>query len=130
MDRLERLLRRCEELGLLVLWADLGELRRGEYHHDARVIVLSSRLTGPQAVACLAHELGHAHFGHATSTPAHEARAWDHAAALVLSPDEYADAEHRVGQHPAALALELGVTPRLVVAWQQWWRRRGRREAS
>jgi len=109
-----------------VEWRDLGELRRGEYHPAERTIVLSPRLNTPQLVACLAHELGHARFGHGVSTPANERRAWEYAAALVIGVEEYAGAEQRVGHHPAALAIELGVTPQLVLAWQRWWRQRGR----
>ncbi len=124
-DRLDQLLRHCADLGIEVVWRDLGETRRGEYHHERRTIVLSSRLTATQQVSCLAHELGHARFGHGSSSPANEQRAWDYAAALVISPDEYALAEERVGHHPCALALELAVTPALIEAWQHWWRRVG-----
>jgi hypothetical protein len=129
-DRLDELLRHCADLGIDVRWHDLGETRRGEYHRLERAIVLSSRLTGRQLVACLAHELGHERFGHTCSTPANEERAWEYAAALVITPDEYAAAEARVGPDPAGLALELAVTPRLVVAWRRWWHKRGRAEAT
>jgi hypothetical protein len=125
--RLDRLLRHCADVGIAVEWRDLGDKRRGEFRPHDRTIVLSPRLTGPQAVACLAHELGHAWFGHVASNPANERRAWAYAAALVLGSDEYAAAEARVGHHPSALAIELAVTPQLVVAWQRWWLQRGRR---
>ncbi len=76
-------------------------------------------------VACLAHELGHERFGHGCSSPANERRAWEYAAALVLTPAEYAAAEERVGPDPAGLALELGVTPQLIGSWRRWWHKRG-----
>jgi hypothetical protein len=129
-NRLDELLRHCADLGIDVRWHDLGETRRGEYHRLERAIVLSPRLTGRQLVACLAHELGHERFGHTCSTPANEERAWEYAAALVITPDEYAAAEARVGPDPAGLALELAVTPRLVEAWRRWWHKRGRAEAT
>jgi hypothetical protein len=129
-DRLDRLLRHCADLGVDVEWRDLGDLRRGEYRSAERRIVLSPRLTGPQAVACLAHELGHHRFGHGATTPAGERQAWEYAAALVITPQEYAAAEDRVGAHPAGLALELGVTPQLVEAWRRWWLRTGGSAAS
>ena len=125
-DRLDRLFRHCADLGIDVAWADLGERRRGEYRRRDDTIVLNSLLTARQAVACLAHELGHRHFGHWCSTPANERRAWEFAAALLVTPAEYAVAETRAGHHPAALALELGVTPQLVEAWRRWWSRGGR----
>jgi hypothetical protein len=125
-DRLDRLFRHCADLGVDVVWEDLGDRRRGEYRRREDTVVLSRRLTERQAIACLAHELGHRHFGHWCSTPANERRAWEYAAGLVITPGEYAVAETRVGHHPAALAIELGVTPQLVHAWRWWWYHRGR----
>ncbi|HET9997320.1 MAG TPA: ImmA/IrrE family metallo-endopeptidase, partial [Nocardioides sp.] len=69
-DRLDQLFQHCADLGIDVEWRDLGEWRRGEYRRDDRLIVLNPRLTGRQVVACLAHELGHARFGHGCSSPA------------------------------------------------------------
>ena len=129
-DRLDELFRHCADLGIEVEWRDLGETRRGEFRRHANTIVLNPRLTGPQMLACLAHELGHAVLGHGCSTPANERRAWEHAAALVITPAEYAAAEARVGPAPPALALELAVTPRLVEGWQRWWLTRGRQVTS
>jgi IrrE N-terminal-like domain len=125
-DRWDELVQRCADLGVDLQWRDLGETRRGEFRRPTNTIVLNSRLTRRQAVACLAHELGHQHFGDACSTPAVERRAWEYAAALVISPDEYAAAEERVGPDPAALSLELAVTPPLIHGWRRWWRARGR----
>ena len=125
-DRLDDLFQRCADLGIDVEWRDLGELRRGEFRRHANVIVLNRRLTTPQALSCLAHELGHAFLGHGCSTPANEQRAWEYAAALVISPAEYAAAEARVGSEAPALALELAVTPRLIEGWRRWWVTRGR----
>ncbi len=125
-DRLDQLFQHCADLGIQVEWRDLGETRRGEFHRDANTIVLNHRLTGPQVVACLAHELGHAVLGHDRSTPANEQRAWEHAAALVITASDYAAAESRVGPDVAALAVELGVTPRLIEGWRRWWLKRGR----
>ena len=126
-DRLDELFQHCADLGIDVRWQDLGETRRGEYHRLDNTIVLSPRLTGRQVVACLAHELGHQRFGHSCSSPANERRAWEYAAALVITPTEYAVAEARVGPDAAGLAIELAVTPRLVEAWRRWWHKRGHR---
>jgi hypothetical protein len=129
-DRLDELFQHCADLGIDVRWRDLGETRRGEYHRGDRAIVLNPRLTSRQLVACLAHELGHERFGHTCSTPANERRAWEYAAALLITPDEYAAAEERVGPDPAGLAIELAVTPPLVEAWRRWWRQRGHRSVT
>jgi hypothetical protein len=123
---LSQLLDRAAALGVDVEWADLGDLRRGLYHDDHRLIVLNSRLTGAQATATLAHEIGHAAFGDRSSTPRAERRASEYGAALVIAEQDYRRAESLVGSHPGALADELGVTPHLVEAWRcQWEHRRG-----
>lgn len=114
----------CADLGIEVEWADLGDRRRGEYHRDGDRIVVSLRLTRRQATATLAHELGHQRFGDRCSTPAGERRAWEYGAALLVTPAQYAAAEWAVGHHLAALAIELGVTPRLVEAWRRWYEQR------
>lgn len=122
-DLVDELFQHCADLGIDVVWQDLGAKRRGEYRRHDNTIVLSPRLTGPQVVACLAHELGHERFGHRCSSPANERRAWDYAAALVITPAEYAAAEERVGHDASGLAIELAVTPQLIEAWRRWWQR-------
>jgi hypothetical protein len=129
-DRLDRLFQHCADLGIDVEWHDLGDTRRGEYRRLDNTIVLNPRLTGRQAIACLAHELGHQRFGHGCSSPANERRAWEYAAGLVIAPAEYAAAEERVGPHASALAIELAVTPQLIEAWRRWWPRGGRSPAT
>jgi hypothetical protein len=126
-DRLDVLFHHCADLGLDVDWSDLGDYRRGEYHHLGDRIVLNLRLTRAQATATLAHELGHQRFGDTCSTPATERRAWEYGAAVLITPGQYAAAERLVGHHLSALALELGVTPKLIEAWRRWWEKRGRR---
>lgn len=120
--RLDLCFAHAADLGLMVEHADLGN-RHGQYHDDVRLIVLNRRLTRAQATTTLAHELGHAVFGDRCSTAANERRADEYAAALVISPREYARAERLVGSHAGALAVELGVTPRLIEAWRRWYRR-------
>ncbi|GAB7003688.1 hypothetical protein JCM18899A_11590 [Nocardioides sp. AN3] len=121
---LDVLLAHAEALGLAVEWADLGDIRRGAYLDDERLIVLNTRLTHAQATATLAHEIGHARFGDRSSTPRLERRASEFGAALVIDTDDYERAERLVGPHPGALAQELGVTAHLVEAWRGWFVRR------
>lgn len=125
-DRLDHLFQHCADLGIDVEWSDLGEYRRGEYRRRGDRIILNLRLTRRQATATLAHELGHQRFGDTCSTPRNERRAWEYGAALLVTPEEYAAAEARVGHHLAALAIELEVTPKLIEAWRRWWEKRGR----
>ncbi len=124
-DRFDVAAAHCADLGITIEWADLGPTLRGLCAVRSDVILLNRRLTLAQAAATLAHEIGHWTFGDLESTPARERRAWQYGAALLIDPSEYARAERLVGPRPAALALELGVTPRLIESWQAWWRRSG-----
>lgn len=125
-DHLDHLFRHCADQGLEVEWSELGDRRRGAYYFDGDRIVLSLRLTRAQAASTLAHELGHQRFGDRCSSPAAERRAWEYGAALLISPRQYEAAERLVGPHLSALAVELGVTPKLIEAWRRWWETRGR----
>lgn len=109
-------------MGIDVEYADLGR-RHGVYRDDELLIVLHKALRRDQATAALAHEIGHATFGDRCSTPANERRADEYGASLIISRWDYWQAERRVGEHPGALAVELGVTPRLVLAWRRWYLR-------
>lgn len=129
-DRLDELYKHCADLGVEVDWCDLGDRRRGDYFRDEGVVRLNLRLTRAQATATLAHELGHHRFGDTCSTAANERRAWEYGAALLITPREYATAERQVGHHLSALAIELGVTPKLVEAWRRWWSTKGEQAAG
>jgi Zn-dependent peptidase ImmA (M78 family) len=125
-NRLDHLFQHCADLGIEVEWDDLAGSRRGAYYWREDRIVLSLRLTVAQATATLAHEVAHAKFGDRCSSPAAEKRAWEFAAAFLITPAEYRAAEAIVGHHASALAIELGVTPKLIEAWRRWWETRGR----
>ena len=87
----------------------------------SRIILIDSTLTGRRQREALAHELGHAHHGHAHgighSSPALERQADLYAARLLISPVEYAAAE-QLHSHPGAIAKELGVSQYLIELWQ------------
>lgn len=129
-DRFDVIAQHCADLGLDIVWLDLGARRRGECRIDADRIVLSSRMTLTQAACTAAHELGHWTFGDRESTPAAERRAWQYGAALLIEPGEYRRAEALVGPHLGALAVELGVTARTVEAWRSWWETKGHLHAE
>lgn len=119
---MQRLLEFAGERGLRVKWRDLGR-RNGEYHSSGLILLNPRRAEITQRVT-LAHELGHAHYGHTwTDNPdrhtMQERMADRYAANLLISPAEYALAEHLVGPHPGAIARELGITRRLVELWRE-----------
>lgn len=119
---MDDLLRMADDAGIRVMWRDLGR-RRGEYRHSARLITLNPRMSEVLQRSTLAHELGHAHHGDTwTDDPRlleeRERRADAYAARLLVDPVEYALAERLVGEHPGAIARELGVSRYVVDAWR------------
>lgn len=122
--RLDLLYAHCADLGLEVEWGDLAPRYRGVYLDDHRRIILDHQLTRVQVTSTLSHEVGHATFGDRCSSRRNELRAWEYGASLIITPTEYAAAEELVGPHPGALALELGVTPKVVEAWRRWFAKR------
>lgn len=118
---MEALIARAESVGLHVSWRPLR--RMAYYQHSASLIVLSTRVPQWKARCALAHEIGHHHHGHDWSRDHDKVRdereADQYAARLLIPVDAYATAESHVGEHPGALARELGVTRRLVELRQQ-----------
>lgn len=104
-----------------VKFRDLGR-RNGEYSRGL-IVVNDRRRTGFTQRITLAHEIGHATHDHAwTDDPTvharHEREADVVAAHLLIKTDDYAYAEQLVGEHPGAIAKELGVTPAYVELWR------------
>lgn len=125
-DRLDEIFQHYADIGVDVEWRDLGSKKRGEYDWYVDKVIVSLRLDQRQLLSCLAHELGHRHFGDRCSTPAVERRAWEYAAAFLITPSAYQRAEAFVGHQVSALAIELGVTPKVIEAWRRWWEKRGK----
>lgn len=105
-------------LGYAIKLAPLDPPLRGACIPSRNLILIDSALVLPQRRETGYHELGHAYYGHECSDPRTEAQAWRRAAQLAVDPDRYAAAE-RLNPHPAAIALELELTPRLITEWQR-----------
>lgn len=122
--KMDVLYRHAADLDLEVEWSTkLPPRRHGVYLDDQKRIVLNYRMTAAQALAALAHEIAHATFGDRCSTGPIERRADEFGATFIIDANEYAEAEAVVGPHPGAIARELGVTHRSVLAWRRWWKR-------
>lgn len=126
---MRELLRYAQEQGIYVEPSRaLGEHLRGVYEHDVRSITLNAWLNGEQMRSTLAHELGHAWYGHTwTGDPhgnrQHERLADEWAAKFLIDTHAYAAAEREYGPHPGALGAALNVTADLVVVFQRIVRR-------
>ena len=110
-------------LRLEVVERRLAGRRRGEYHHDERLIALAPGMSHREARSTLAHEIQHALAGDLPTPfgPLHrrqEVRARRGAAHLLIDVDEYAAAEQLRDGHLRSIAADLNVTWRIVVDWR------------
>lgn len=110
----------AEQTGATVLTHGGGE--KGRYY--GRGIISIRKNLGPVNYKCtLAHELAHHILQHDPAATGwiydrQEAQAERWAATLLIHRSEYMALEAQYGPHPSLLACELGVTVRLLKAWQ------------
>lgn len=110
-------------LGVTIEYADLTA-RDGEYRHDLKRIRLRNGMTLRKDICALAHELCHAVFGDVPSkfgpvNAKQERRADEWAAMVLITPERYRAAEERWDAHVGAMAYDLGVTTKIVRAFQR-----------
>lgn len=118
--RLQSLLQQAASLGIRVTRCPLPHGRRGEYRHTSRHIFLSSQLSEVQTVAALQHELIHAERGDdGIQTRRVERKVEEETALRLIRPGEYVIAEGMHGGNVGAIAIELDVTPSVVVAYRR-----------
>lgn len=92
-------------------------LAKGYYLHPLRAISTRRGLTIAEYRSTLAHELAHAHYGDAHSTPRIELRADRWAANLLLSESDVRDALLWHNHHRSPAAYDLEVTEHLLDVW-------------
>lgn len=96
---------------------------KGRYYGGGRITIRAG--LGPINYRCtLAHEIGHHVLGHDPAATGwiqdrQERRADEYAARLLISPADYAAAEHAHGPHPGAIAAALEVTVHMVEVFQR-----------
>lgn len=112
-----------DALGVTVEYTNLTS-RNGEYRHDLKRIRLRDGMTIRQERSVLAHEIAHAVFADVPSkfgpvNAKQERRADEWAALRLIAPDAYRASEAEWDGHPSAIAYDLGVTTKLVTAYQR-----------
>lgn len=112
------LLAHAASLGVSVHVAHLQPPHRGFYDHPNRRVIYDFTLTPIERRSVVAHELGHAYYGHVGRVRAQEEAADLYAARLLIHPTEYAAAE-RISTDVQWIADELQVEPHLVRVFQQ-----------
>lgn len=117
---LETLIGHAETAGVNVYWANLKTCNAG-YDHRRKTIWLDHSLASEprNAASILAHELAHFLRGDEGPQPASVERRCDMiAAGMLINPGDYATAERIYEGDINNIAVELGVTARLVRAYQ------------
>ncbi|MFP7706328.1 ImmA/IrrE family metallo-endopeptidase [Trueperella sp. LYQ141] len=93
----------------------------GYYDHTTHTIYLAHTPQSTALRCTLAHELAHAYrCDHGHQTPSVEHLCDQTAARMLIDENDYATAEHLYAGNPWAIADELGVTTRLLIAYQTW----------
>ncbi|AKK05203.1 putative DUF955 family protein (plasmid) [Corynebacterium mustelae] len=127
-DQEPKLLQLAEDLGIQVLTDTQGVLHPldlGGWFPQARTILLAKDLGRGDYLHTLAHELGHAYHGHeGCFNTRQEWQADRFAAELLIDPLAYAEAEKLYGEHPGAIAHELGVARQTVLIWRRIYERK------
>lgn len=117
---LNDLIARVEDAGITVSWTYLHSCNAGWDYDKATIWLDHSLASKPRhAVSTLAHEWAHAIRGDKGRQAPHiEARCDVIAAGILISPTEYKLAEALHEGNPHSIAVELGVTTRIVKAYQ------------
>ena len=101
------------------------KVRFGYFCRDTGTIVVPTGMPERLRRSMIAHELGHAVYGHTASTPKSERQADKYAARLLINEDDYRQAESTYGTDVETLAFILNVSPGLIEAWREYLARRG-----
>lgn len=114
-------------MGVFVDFDDMGWLpagHKGGWFPEYDLILLAEGLGHVGQLCTLAHELGHAHYGHApgmggwwSARQERQADRW--AARLLVSSVEYGAVEYLHGPDTSGMAHELGVTRHVVEVWRK-----------
>lgn len=104
------------ELGVTVRTGRIPDGWWGSYSHTRHEIVLRPRLGALQRRSTLAHELGHAFYRHAGSTPFNERQASIWAARTLITDDGFISA-CQISGTAQGMAHILGVLPRDVTTY-------------
>jgi len=119
---MRELLQLATDMGLEVIEATLVG-KDGGYSHARGQIRLHRKMSERTARSVLAHEIGHAIYGHVPTHfgPIHlrqERQADQWAAKHLITIDAYQEAEARRDGHVPSMAYDLNVIPELVEVFQ------------
>lgn len=114
----------AHNMGITVIeTSKLGSTLNACFHPPTQTIFIKIGLDPVTRRCAIAHELGHAHYGHNCSTPGAERQADEWAAQQLLDVGDVEVVGWECEGSAAAMAAELGVTPHLLVLWMGMYER-------
>ncbi|CAB0831829.1 ImmA/IrrE family metallo-endopeptidase [Corynebacterium diphtheriae] len=114
----------AHNMGITVIeTSKLGSTLNACFHPASQTIFIKIGLDPVTRRCAIAHELGHAHYGHNCSTPGAERQADEWAAQQLLDVGDVEVVGWECEGSAAAMAAELGVTPHLLVLWMGMYER-------
>lgn len=116
---MERLLAMARDAGVKVLFTRMPPPLLGAYLHRLRCIYLDLELTYSKRRTVLAHELGHAFYGHDCDSETNERLADAYAAKILIDPETYARLE-RINPDAEWIAQEMDVEPYVIVDYREY----------
>jgi Zn-dependent peptidase ImmA (M78 family) len=119
---MRELIQHAAALGTRVVMTHMPDGLLGAYSPFEARIYLDLGLTPSERRSVLAHELGHAYYGHTCDQGPRsplERQADTYAATLLVHPEDYAALE-RVSADPHYIAEELNVTVEIVHAFRRF----------
>lgn len=113
------LLARAWEMGLEVHGAHIPGPKIGAYFPDLRRIYFDLSLTYAERRTVIAHELGHAYYGHECDSDQNERQADIYAATLLVNPEWYRELE-LINDDAEWIAEEMNVAPYVIVDYRKY----------
>jgi Zn-dependent peptidase ImmA (M78 family) len=115
----KQLIRKANTYGLAVHGVEMKGGKVGRYVPALRRIYFDLGLTLAGRRTVIAHELGHAHYGHDHDSPKNERLADAYAAALLVEPEWYVGLE-RINDDAEWIAEEMTVEPYVILDYRRY----------
>lgn len=116
---MRELLQRAWAMGLEVHGSHIPRPKVGAYFPDLGRIYFDLDLTYAERRTVIAHELGHAHYGHTCDSDRNERQADRYAATLLVDPEWYSELE-RINTDAEWIADEMNVAPYVIVDYRRY----------
>lgn len=111
-----------QQMGVTIVESGkLGSFLNACFHEPTRTIIVRTGLDPATRVCAIAHELGHAHYGHDCSSPRAECEADEWAAEKLLTLDNVKSVARECEGSLTAISATLGVTPQLLSQWMHMY---------